>query len=212
MLKSALAVLLALFALGCVQTVKGRGEPGLADVGPIRRIAVTPFSIGRPLSEVRSAGAPDPEFAGSLIAHQLSEELVARGVAVVPPGDVGNVLRAGGALGAGGRPRPRETARMAASRFQADAVLIGEVTRFEERIGRAAGATRPAAVSFHVVLRAAPSGQRLWSGKFDERQKPLGSNVFDASRYPGKGLRWLTAEELAHWGATQVGGAVPLNR
>jgi len=205
-------MLLACLTLGCVQTVKGRGEAALSDVGPIRRIAVAPFSIGRPLSEVRAEGAPDPAFAASLIAHQLTEELIARGVAVVPPGDVGNVLRAAGALGADGKPQPRETAYLAASRFQADAVLIGEVTRFEQREGRAAGATRPAAVSFHVVLRAAPGGQRLWSGNFDERQKPLGSNVFDASRYPGKGLRWLTAEELAHWGASQVGEAIPLNR
>jgi hypothetical protein len=56
-------------------------------------------------------------------------------------------------------------------------------------------------VAFEVTLYAAPSGKKLWTARFDETQQSLNERPLDASRYPGGGTRWLTAAELARWGA-----------
>jgi hypothetical protein len=71
------------------------------------------------------------------------------------------------------------------------------------------GTLSPAAVAFHVDLRSAPGGSALWSSEFDERQQALGDNVLRAGRYPGGGTRWLTAAELAQWGAQETIAAMP---
>jgi hypothetical protein len=88
--------------------------------------------------------------------------------------------------------------------------LSGDLTRWEEREGEAFGTLHAAAVGFRVTLQAAPSGKALWSAEFDERQQPLGDNVLRAGQYPGGGTRWLTAEELARWGAKETVRALPL--
>ena len=68
---------------------------------------------------------------------------------------------------------------------------------------------KAAAVGFRVTLQGA-DGRTLWSAEFDERQQPLGENVLRAGQYPGGGSRWLTAEELARWGAQETVAALPL--
>jgi hypothetical protein len=91
----------------------------------------------------------------------------------------------------------------------ADAVVLGELTRWEEREGEALGTLNAAAVGFNVTLQGA-DGRTLWSAEFDERQQPLSDNVLRAGKYPGGGSRWLTAAELAHWGAKEIVSALPL--
>jgi hypothetical protein len=89
-------------------------------------------------------------------------------------------------------------------------VLLGDAWRYVERSGEAAGTLRPASIGFEVTLYSAPGGQKLWSGVFDETQRALGENVLNAGRYPGGGTRWLTAEELLRWGATETATAMPV--
>jgi hypothetical protein len=99
---------------------------------------------------------------------------------------------------------------LVAVEFGADAVLLGAVTRFRERSGQAAGTMHPAAVGFEVTLYTAPGAQRLWNAVFSETQQALSENVLSTYRYPGGGTRWLTAEELAQWGARETVAAIPL--
>jgi len=204
MLRWAGLALLLVASAGCVQTVKGRNLPALEEAGKLERVAVAPFRVGRPFSEL--ASPEQARVAAALVSRHFAEGLMRRKVRVVPPGDVERVL--GGML-SGEAPVP-ELARRVAQEFGANALVLGTVSRFVEREGRPAGATRAAWVAFHVTLHAAPGGERLWTASFDEHQKPLGQNVLDASRYPGRGLRWLTAGELARWGAGQVAEAMPL--
>ncbi len=51
--------------------------------------------------------------------------------------------------------------------------------------------------------------QRVWSSQFDETQRALSENLFNANRYPGGGMRWLTAAELAQWGADAAVDTLP---
>jgi hypothetical protein len=192
---------LAVLAMpSCTETVATQPRPALAQLdAPLRRIAVLPFGTS-PLVR-QEAGDTTPRVAAELVSKYVAEALAARGVAVVTPEDVSAALLADSNAPA--------TAVLARERG-ADAILVGELTRWEEREGEALGTFRAAAVGFRVTLRSAPDAKTLWSAEFDERQQPLGSNVLRAGQYPGGGTRWLTAEELARWGAQETVKALPL--
>jgi hypothetical protein len=181
---------------GCVATVNDRRFPALDQQrAPIRRIAVAPFAA-------RPEGARE---SAAVVARQVTEALVDRGVEVVAPEDVGRIV--GGVDPATGTP---ELAALVAREFGAEALLLGEITRWVERGGGAAGTQRPAAVGVHVELHAAPGGELLWEGEFDHTQQPLTENVLITPRYPGGGTRWLTAEEFAQFAAHELAAALPL--
>lgn len=79
----------------------------------------------------------------------------------------------------------------------ADAVISGRILRFRERVGEDWGVKSPASVSFILELWDAKRGDLIWSGQFDETQKPLSQNLFAIGEFTQRGARWLTAEELA---------------
>lgn len=190
----------ALLAAACTETVASQARPALAELdAPLRRIAVLPFSAsGLVRGEV---GDVEPRVAAQLVSRYVAEALAARGVEVVAPEDVAATLAAADPSQRAGTVLREERA--------ADAVVLGDVTRWEERRGEAYGAMKAAAVGFRVTLQGA-DGRTLWSAEFDERQQPLGDNVLRAGQYPGGGSRWLTAEELARWGAQETVSALPL--
>ena len=115
-----------------------------------------------------------------------------------------------------GQVIPRQSAEavalLVASEFGADAVLLGEVARYREREGSSYGSFAPASVDFEVTLYSAPGATRLWTARFEQTQPPLSSNFFVASRYPSGGTRFLTAAELARWGASLLTAELPLGR
>jgi hypothetical protein len=192
--------LFALLAVGCTETVATQARPALAELrAPLRRIAVLPFSAS-PLSHAEGGG-PEPRVIARLISRYVAEALGTRGVEVIAPEDVAATL-------ADADPS-RRAGEILMEKRGADAVVIGDVTRWEEREGEAYGAMKAAAVGFRVTLQGA-DGRTLWSAEFDERQQPLGDNVLRAGKYPGGGSRWLTAEELARWGAKETVAALPL--
>lgn len=220
-----LAGLLACAALaGCaVETVRQRAYPRLEEgIEPISRVAVAPFTPSGELAQrarraeleasVSVGSAPiaeervSPAEATALVARYLSEALAQQGVDVTTQEDVSRVLAE---AGASGPLAPREVARLAHERFGAQAVVIGTVGRYKERTG-GAQESGAASVWFEVALYTAPAGEKLWAGVFNETQRPLSSNVLSASRFPGGGMRWLSAEELARWGAEQTAARMPL--
>jgi hypothetical protein len=188
-----LAALLALaLATGCVGTVVDRTFPGLAERrAPIRKIAVAPLKAG-------------PEHArdgAALLSRQLAEALAARGVEVIAPEDVGRLDTVGAGV--------PQLAASVARKFAADAVLVGEVTRWVDREGERLGAKRPAAVGVHVVLHGAPNGEKLWQGTFDRTQQAAFENLLLTPRYPGRGTRWLSAPEFARFAAQELAAQIP---
>jgi len=203
-LKRAASVLaIAGLAFGCTDMVRVTETPAVATKGlAIRRLAVAPFRVVQ-----RPSAAPIPSDVGGLVAGFAGEGLARRGVDVVPATDVAQGLGMGDEAAL---PDTRTIVQAAAQKFGADTVAVGSVTRWRERSGEAAGTMEPASVGFEVKLYSAANGALLWAGAFDETQVALSLNVLKASQYPGGGMRWLTAEEFARFGADQVTMKVPL--
>lgn len=168
----------------------------------LRTVAIVPFHAAPRLADSIASGRETSLSAGAaaeLVASFVAEAMAERGIAVVSPNDV--VLAFEGQGVPTPRLDPRAAGEIAASKFGATAVLLGTVSRYRERVGESLGASGAASVAFEVSLHAAPGGQRLWTARFDETQQALSENVLNARRYPGGGTRWLTAAELARWGA-----------
>ncbi len=163
------------------------------------KVAVAPFVLGARLRTDAPAGTATEGDAGPLVERAVAEELAARGIGVIPARDVEIAFTREGMK----EPRtdPKTGAAIVFENFGATAMLLGEVSRFRERVGGMRGATGPASVAFVVTLHAAPSGKKLWSARFDETQVSLSAAPGRARRYPGGGGRWLTAPELARFGA-----------
>jgi hypothetical protein len=159
----------------------------------LQRIAVLPFAAAPGAAATATADA---------LASVFAQALSARGLAVIPPGDLSRALRA--EEGVVPRLDPRRAAEFSQREFGATSVALGRVLRWREREGSAVGSTRPASVAFEVSLYAAPLPRRLWSGNFDETQRSLTENLLRARQYPGSGTRWLSASELAQWGAAEL--------
>jgi hypothetical protein len=167
----------------------------------LTRVAVAPFTPALGDETASEAGAA----AAALVAATLAERLAGAGFAVIAPGDVE------AAFLTRGEPAPGTDATAAArltGELGATAVAVGRVTRFRERVGSAAGATVAASVAFEVSVHEVPGGRRLWTGLFDETQPALSANVLRARQFPGGGTRWLTAQEVARWGAEVTADAI----
>lgn len=90
-----------------------------------------------------------------------------------------------------------ERARKLGQLVYADAVISGRILRFREREGEAAGVKSPASVAFVLDLWDVKRGDLIWSGSFDETQKPLSENIFGIGEFAQRGARWVRADELA---------------
>jgi len=87
----------------------------------------------------------------------------------------------------------------------ADAVLVGRVRRFRERVGDEWGVKSPASVAFVLDLVDVRRGDVIWSASFDETQKSLSENIFAIGDIISeRGVRCLTAEQLAHEGVKKA--------
>jgi len=85
-----------------------------------------------------------------------------------------------------------------------DFIFIGFIFRFEERIGSHIGAEKPASVGFDVHLIRLRDEKIVWTGKFDETQKPLSENVLKIGSFFRRKASWLTAEELSSVGMDEM--------
>lgn len=85
----------------------------------------------------------------------------------------------------------------------ADAVLLCTLQRFTEREGSEYSIVNPASVAFDYKLVHAETGQTICSGTFNETQQPLLSDMFQFFKKAKRGVKWLSAEELARDGFQQ---------
>jgi hypothetical protein len=175
--------------------------------GALKRVAVLPFSHRDTMRPSSDAGATSPEIAAELVARFLTEAMAKRGIDVIPASDLATALNAQGL-----KPmdiNPRTASGLAAAKFGATAIMVGQVSRYRERQGEKYGSTGAASVAFNATIYTTDPVQRIWSRQFDETQRALSEHIVNARRYPGGGTRWLTAAELAQWGAESMGATLP---
>ena len=188
--------LVAALLLGCSSPIHFESEAG-ESWGPVEKLALMPFDAQIPLT-------------GGMTAAEISTYVTSRALAalsergqfvVIPPAEVRQ------ALGAGDRPiltsDPEEIGGTLDATFGVDALVFGQVRRFTKRAGGAKGSSRPASVRLEMQLRA-PEGTLLWRGVYDETQRSISEDLGGFSVARERGFRWLSAEELAEFGARQL--------
>jgi hypothetical protein len=175
--------------------------------GTLKRVAVLPFTHRDTMRPSTEVSATSPEIAAELVARFITEAMALRGIDVIPASDLATALNAQGLKSMD--INPRTAADLAAAKFGATAIMIGQVSRYRERQGEKFGSTGAASVAFNATIYATDPVQRVWSSKFDETQRALSEHILNARRYPGGGTRWLTAAELAQWGANSAVATLP---
>lgn len=88
--------------------------------------------------------------------------------------------------------------------FDADAVLVGYLYRWRERIGKDYGVDRPASVAFDLYLIRSFDSAIMWRSKFDKTQKSLSENILDMDTFLEGGGKWMDAETLAMIGLRKM--------
>jgi len=175
--------------------------------GTLEKVAVVPFSHKDTLLKYSGEGSVSPETAAELVARFMTDAMAKRGIRVIPASDLATAINAQGLKAAD--INPRVAAELAAREFGATAIMVGQVSRYRERSGEKYGAKSSASVAFSATIYSADPVQRVWSSQFDETQRALFEDIANARRYPGGGMRWLTAAELAQWGAESAVGTLP---
>jgi hypothetical protein len=144
-----------------------------------------------------------PPAAGEKITDLMRSRLKARGgLRVLSPKEG----KAAGKELLGGDGSEAVQPQIFAQRLGADAALIGKVLVYQERVGSRLGADPPAVVGFEVKL-VAPNGTLLWEGNYYEKQRPMTEDFVGFIRRYGM---FVTAEELATYGAAELAAAVPI--
>lgn len=79
----------------------------------------------------------------------------------------------------------------------ADAVMVGYLYEFIERVGGNYGVEQPARISFELNLVSVASGRLVWQNRFIETQQALNENLFDLGKFIQRKGRWITAREMS---------------
>lgn len=88
--------------------------------------------------------------------------------------------------------------------LEVDAVLVGHLYRYQDRIGVAYAVDSPASVAFDMHLLQVSDGRIVWTGRFDETQRALSDDALKIGTFlKGRG-RWMTADQMAVLGIEEV--------
>lgn len=171
--------------------------------GSIRRIAVLPFtSVGLERSAPEPGEEPLPEPPADTVTRAVRKAMESRrDWELVDEITVGEALRQ--LYGEQRAPTPEE-ARQVGQHLRADAVLRGQLTVFEERIGSELAAKRPARVAFAVELLRMPGAAPIWQAQYAEQQQSLSENLWNLPGFVRAGGTWVRAGELAAIGADRM--------
>lgn len=91
----------------------------------------------------------------------------------------------------------------------ADAILIGYIFHFKERVGTSYSVESPASISFSLFLVRVVDGQIVWRGIFEETQQALSENLLKIGVFIKRKARWITAREMAAEGLENLMSIFP---
>ena len=93
--------------------------------------------------------------------------------------------------------------------LKADGVIWGGVFRYQNRKGTCYGVQEPASVSLDLHLLRVSDGSIVWKTQWSQTQKSLSEDLFQLGEVAKRGLRWMTAEELAKSGLAEMIKGLP---
>jgi TolB-like protein len=206
LVRLAIAAVLGALTAGCNPAPVNVAVQRLAPLSPgeIRRIAVLPFTAGELAGRQPPQPSQEPfaEPPAETVTRAMDDALRRLpGWALVDPLVVSEALRR--LYGEVRPPTPAE-AQAIGKLLGVDAVLSGQVTAFEERVGVDLAVQTPARVVFAVELLRIPSGKAVWRAEYAEKQQALSENLWNLAGFLHAGGRWVRARELAALGAEQV--------
>jgi len=184
----------------------------------LHRIVVIGFRPGKPVfknSSYLRCIISGSTFRGEIVSKEVLDTMAEmllkelskkKGLEIIPPSvveetflDVYNVIDNTSKKGL-----LLEYLRQIGITFDADAVMIGHVFRWEERVGSDFAAAKPASVSFDLHLIDTENGKVVWTKEFNKTQQSLTENLLGIKIFvKGKG-RWLTAKGLAGIGISEM--------
>ena len=176
-------------------------------------LAILPFIIERVEDRARGAVCPicgglygkGNVLAGSQIylTRHLQEKMEAMGTfKLLPPEKVEEALSESDRRQFDLNPM-RSSIRLGQT-LDVDFIFVGFLFRFEQRVGSSIGVDKPASVGFDVHLIRLRDGRMVWTGKFDETQRPLSENLLKMGSFVRRKASWLTAEELSSVGMDEM--------
>lgn len=80
---------------------------------------------------------------------------------------------------------------------RSEAVVVGYLYGYRDRVGGAFGAETSARVAFELVLVDVESGGIMWRRGISETQQPLNENLLDIGKFIRRKGRWVTAREMS---------------
>ncbi|MRR17853.1 MAG: hypothetical protein EG826_15505 [Deltaproteobacteria bacterium] len=177
------------------------------------RLAVIPFKTMIPEDESATVRCPicgSVNSSGSIVkgAEQIVQGIFMDKLANVKNADIIPLERVAGVYQRISADSLKQTVMQILQRvgneLHADVMVIGYVYRYRERVGYDYSAERPASVAFEIHMISVKNGSTLWRGIFDQTQKSLMEDVFQASSFFKGGAKWLTARQLTKLGVDEV--------
>jgi len=170
-----------------------------------------PELVRNPITATSFLSWPVSEEVANRLTARLFEMLAKKTKAyLIPPaqarGVVQSILMSNSKIGI----HPFELLKEICTAFEADAALIGQVYRWQDRVGTDYGVEKAASVAFDLSLVRSTDGGILWRGNYDKTQKSLMEDLFDVGTYIQGGGRWMTAEGLADMGIERLVAEMPL--
>jgi len=180
---------------------------------PLKRLVILPFEEKIPLDEAeKSAACPLCGDVFHTDKHTKAEGISLEDIfvarlseykqyTIVDPERSAVVYRR---LSKSVQAPPAEILKLVGKELGADGVLAGYLFRYRERVGYWYSVEKPASVAFDVHLVRVDDGRVVWRAAFDKTQSSLMENVFQFSSFFTRGVKWLTARELAEEGIGEM--------
>jgi len=164
-----------------------------------------PDLVRNPITGTAFMSQPVPQDVVKWLTGQLFDMLVTdKRWNLIPPGQAKGIVESIVVSDTRVGISPLRMIQEVGNIFGADAVLIGQVYRWRDRIGADFGVESPASVAFDLSLVRPSDGAILWRGNYDKTQRSLFEDLFDYKTYiKSKGL-WLTARKLAQLGLDKL--------
>ena len=172
----------------------------------IRRIAVVASVAPPPAAQAKNPllGEPSEKKSERQDPGEVLMRLVYSAMVAMPPWQIVSDSEVREVSESVGPSNDMARLRKIGELVYADAVLTGRVLRYRERVGSEIGVKSPASVAFTLDLIDVQRGDVIWSARFDETQKGLSDNILALGDIRERGIRWLTAEQLAQDGVRKM--------